>query len=377
MRYSLAGEAFQGQDSVNFIDLQAQYRALKSDIDSRIQRVLDHGQFILGPEVREMEGLLAAYTGAKHCIGCASGTDALLMALMAADIGPGDEVITSAFSFAGTAEVIVLAGATPVFVDVESDTCNIDAAAIEAKITPATRAIMPVSLYGQPSDMDEINALADKHGLLVIEDAAQSFGADYKGRKSGALSRIACTSFFPSKPLGCYGDGGAVFTDDDKIAEALRQIRVHGDAGRYEHVRIGINGRMDSIQCAVINAKMAIFGEEVERRIEIGSRYNDAFANVVPTVTQKPDRTSVFAQYTLLADDRDKLRAKLTEAGVPTAIHYPLPINEQPAYAKYDKPGATPAASTASKKVISLPMSAYLSKSDQDQVIEAVKSALR
>ena len=377
MRYSLAGEAFQGQDSVNFIDLQAQYRALKSDIDSRIQRVLDHGQFILGPEVREMEGLLAAYTGAKHCIGCASGTDALLMALMAADIGPGDEVITSAFSFAGTAEVIVLAGATPVFVDVESDTCNIDAAAIEAKITPATRAIMPVSLYGQPSDMDEINALADKHGLLVIEDAAQSFGADYKGRKSGALSRIACTSFFPSKPLGCYGDGGAVFTDDDKIAEALRQIRVHGDAGRYEHVRIGINGRMDSIQCAVINAKMAIFGEEVERRIEIGSRYNDAFANVVPTVTQKPDRTSVFAQYTLLADDRDTLRAKLTEAGVPTAIHYPLPINEQPAYAKYDKPGATPAASTASKKVISLPMSAYLSKSDQDQVIEAVKSALR
>ena len=377
MRYSLAGEAFQGHDSVNFIDLQAQYRALKSDIDSRIQRVLDHGQFILGPEVREMEGLLAAYTGAKHCIGCASGTDALLMALMAADIGPGDEVITSAFSFAGTAEVIVLAGATPVFVDVESDTCNIDAAAIEAKITPATRAIMPVSLYGQPSDMDEINALADKHGLLVIEDAAQSFGADYKGRKSGALSRIACTSFFPSKPLGCYGDGGAVFTDDDKIAEALRQIRVHGDAGRYEHVRIGINGRMDSIQCAVINAKMAIFGEEVERRIEIGSRYNDAFANVVPTVTQKPDRTSVFAQYTLLADDRDTLRAKLTEAGVPTAIHYPLPINEQPAYAKYDKPGATPAASTASKKVISLPMSAYLSKSDQDQVIEAVKSALR
>ena len=362
---------------MNFIDLQAQYRALKSDIDNRIQRVLDHGQFILGPEVREMEGLLAAYTGAKHCIGCASGTDALLMALMAADIGPGDEVITSAFSFAGTAEVIVLAGATPVFVDVESDTCNIDAAAIEAKITPATRAIMPVSLYGQPSDMDEINALADKHGLLVIEDAAQSFGADYKGRKSGALSRIACTSFFPSKPLGCYGDGGAVFTDDDKIAEALRQIRVHGDAGRYEHVRIGINGRMDSIQCAVINAKMAIFGEEVERRIEIGSRYNDAFATVVPTVTQKPDRTSVFAQYTLLADDRDTLRAKLTEAGVPTAIHYPLPINEQPAYAKYDKPGATPAASTASKKVISLPMSAYLSKSDQDQVIEAVKSALR
>ena len=377
MRYSLAGEAFQGHDNVNFIDLQAQYRALKSDIDSRIQRVLDHGQFILGPEVREMEGLLAAYTGAKHCIGCASGTDALLMALMAADIGPGDEVITSAFSFAGTAEVIVLAGATPVFVDVESDTCNIDAAAIEAKITPATRAIMPVSLYGQPSDMDEINALADKRGLLVIEDAAQSFGADYKGRKSGALSRIACTSFFPSKPLGCYGDGGAVFTDDDNLAEALRQIRVHGDAGRYDHVRIGINGRMDSIQCAVINAKMAIFGEEVERRIEIGSRYNDAFANVVPTVTQKPDRTSVFAQYTLLADDRDTLRAKLNEAGVPSAIHYPLPINEQPAYAKYDRPSATPVASALSKKVISLPMSAYLSKTDQDQVIDAVRSALR
>lgn len=377
MRYSLAGDVYQGHDTVNFIDLQAQYRALKSDIDARIQRVLDHGQFILGPEVREMEALLAAYTGAKHCVGCGSGTDALLMALMAADIGPGDEVITPAFSFAGTAEVVVLAGATPVFVDVEGDTCNIDVAAIEAKITKATKAIMPVSLYGQPSDMDEINALADRHGLLVIEDAAQSFGAEYKGAKSGALSRIACTSFFPSKPLGCYGDGGAVFTDDDGIAEALRQIRVHGDAGRYEHVRIGINGRIDSIQCAVINAKMAIFDEEVERRIEIGNRYNDAFANVMPTVTQRPDRTSVFAQYTLLADDRETLRTKLTEAGIPTAIHYPLPINEQPAYARYDKPGSTPVASALSKKVISLPMSAYLSGPDQDQVIEAVKTALR
>ncbi len=361
---------------MNFIELQTQYQSLKSEIDAGIQRVLDHGQYIMGPEVRAMEQALEAYTGARHCIAVASGTDALLMALMAAGIGAGDEVITTAFSFAGTAEVIVLAGAKPVFVDIEGDTCNIDVSKIEAKITPATRAIMPVSLYGQASDMDEINALAARHGLLVIEDAAQSFGADYRGRKSCNLSRIACTSFFPSKPLGCYGDGGAIFTDDDALADILRQIRVHGDASRYEHVRLGINGRLDSIQCAVILAKMAKFPWEVERRIEIGARYNDALANIVPVVQQRSDRTSVFAQYTIMVEERDAFRKKLSDGGVPTVVHYPLAINEQPYYRQFCCPDCTPAASAMARRVVSLPMSAYLSAADQDRVIEAVKKAV-
>jgi UDP-2-acetamido-2-deoxy-ribo-hexuluronate aminotransferase len=365
------------RNAVNFIELQAQYQSLKADIDAGIQRVLDHGHYIMGPEVRQMEQVLEAYTGARHCIAVASGTDALLMALMAAGIGQGHEVITTAFSFAGTAETIVLAGAKPVFVDIEADTCNIDVSKIEAKITPVTRAIMPVSLYGQASDMDEINALAAKHGLLVIEDAAQSFGADYRGRKSCNVSGIACTSFFPSKPLGCYGDGGAIFTDDDELAMIMRQIRVHGDASRYEHVRLGINGRLDSIQCAVILAKMPKFPWEVERRIAIGARYNDAFANVVPVVQQRGDRTSVYAQYTIMVENRDVFRKRLSDEGVPTAVHYPLAINEQPYYGQFCCPDCTPVASAAAKRVVSLPMSAYLSEADQDRVIEVVKKAVR
>lgn len=362
---------------MNFIELQTQYQLLKADIDAGIQRVLDHGQYIMGPEVRQMEEVLEAYTGAKHCIAVASGTDALLMALMAAGIGQGDEVITTAFSFAGTAETIVLAGAKPVFADIEADTCNIDVSTIEAKITPATKAIMPVSLYGQTSDMEEINTLAEKHGLLVIEDAAQSFGADYRGRKSCSVSRVACTSFFPSKPLGCYGDGGAIFTEDDELARIMREIRVHGDASRYEHVRLGINGRLDSIQCAVILAKMPKFPWEVDRRVVIGARYNDAFANVVPVVQQRGDRTSVFAQYTIMVDDRDVFRKKLADEGIPTAVHYPLAINEQPYYSRFCCPDCTPVASAAARRVVSLPMSAYLSETDQDRVIEVVKKAVR
>src|SRR5436190_4965703 len=250
---------------MEFTDLKAQYKALKREIDARIRGVLEHGQYIVGPEVRELEEKLAAYTGSKHCVTVASGTEALLIALMALDIKPGDEVVTTPFTFVATAEMIVLLGAKPVFVDVEEDTANIDASKIAAAITPRTRAIMPVSLYGQPADMDEINAVAARHRIPVIEDAAQSYGAKYKGRRSCALSAIGCTSFFPSKPLGCYGDGGAIFTDDAELVKVLREIRAHGQAGRYHHVRIGVAGRMDTLQCAVILAKLTRFEEELRR----------------------------------------------------------------------------------------------------------------
>ena len=253
--------------SIPFIDLKSQYRALQPQIQARIDRVLEHGRYIMGPEVEELEDRLAAYTGARHCITVASGTEALLISLMALGIEPGDEIITTPFTFVATAEVIVRLGARPVFVDIEADTCNINAGLIEAAITAKTRAIMPVSLYGQPADMDVLNAIAEKHDLPVIEDAAQSFGAEYKGRKSGNLSAIGCTSFFPSKPLGCYGDGGAVFTSDDALAEACREIRVHGQRKRYRHSRIGVGGRMDTMQCAIVLAKLERFNWEVERRL--------------------------------------------------------------------------------------------------------------
>lgn len=357
--------------SMQFIDLQAQYHAIKDDVDRRIHAVLDHGRFILGPEVTEMEAALAAYTGARHCVAVASGTDALLIALMAAGIGPGDEVITTPFTFVATAEMIVLAGATPVFVDIEPDTCLIDAARIEEKITPRTRAIMPVSLYGQVCDMEEINAVATRHGLLVIEDAAQSFGADYRGKKSCNLSSIACTSFFPSKPLGCYGDGGALFTDNDEIARVARQIRVHGDESRYKHVRLGIAGRMDSIQCAVILAKLPVFDAEIAARQAIAARYQDAFAGRVETIRVKQDRSSVHAQYTIFMDERGAFQEAMAAKGIPTAVHYPVPITGQPAYAHLAA-DACPASDSAAGRVVSLPMSAYLTAPDQDLVIEAV-----
>src|SRR5688572_18381583 len=279
---------------MEFTDLKAQYRALKRELDARIQRVLDHGQYILGPEVREMEEKLEAYTGARHCISVASGTEALLIALMSLDIKPGDEVITTPFTFVATGEMIVLLGAKPVFVDAEEDTANIDAAKIAAAITPRTKAIMPVSLYGQPADMDEINALAAKHGVPVIEDAAQSFGATYKGRKSCNLSTIGATSFFPSKPLGCYGDGGALFTNDDALGKAFREIRHHGQSARYQHTRIGVGGRMDTIQCAVLLAKLPRLEWEIERRIALGKRYDALLAKHVKPITVKPDRVSVY-----------------------------------------------------------------------------------
>ncbi len=357
-----------------FVDLKTQYAALKKSIDARMQKVLDHGQFIMGPEVAELEQQLAAYTGSRHCITCASGTEALLIALMALDIRPGDEVITTPFTFVATAEMIVLLGAKPVFVDVEADTCNIDASRIEAAITPRTRAILPVALYGQPADMDEINAIAARHGLAVIEDAAQSFGATYKSRKSCNLSTIGCTSFFPSKPLGCYGDGGALFTHSDALATAMREIRVHGQSGRYHHTRIGVGGRMDTLQCAVVLAKLERFEWEITRRIEIGRGYDALLSERVPELNHikvRPDRTSVYAQYTLMTPRRDRLQDALKRHGIPTAIHYPAPLHKQPAYAIHAGQ-AMPVSESVATQVISLPIYPDLPAQIQQQIADAV-----
>jgi UDP-2-acetamido-2-deoxy-ribo-hexuluronate aminotransferase len=366
---------------MDFIDLKTQYRALKNSIDSHIQAVLDHGQYIMGPEMLALEGQLANYVGAKHCISVASGTDALLISLMALGIGPGDEVVTTPFTFVATAEVIVLVGAKPVFVDVESDTCNIDVALLEAAITPRTKAIMPVSLYGQPADMDEINSIASRHGnICVIEDAAQSFGATYRSARSGHLSRIGCTSFFPSKPLGCYGDGGAIFTDDDLLAKACEEIRVHGQSARYHHTRIGVAGRMDTIQCAVLLAKMARFDWEVQQRIDLGARYAErirASGSRAQLLRVKADRTSVWAQYTVLVDDREGVQARMKGLGVPTAVHYPKSLHQQPAYQDLVQPGTFPVSEYLQRQVISLPMSADLSAAQMDQVVGALAQATK
>jgi UDP-2-acetamido-2-deoxy-ribo-hexuluronate aminotransferase len=363
---------------MEFIDLKSQYAALKAAIDGRIQRVLDHGQFIMGPEVRELEERLEAYTGARHCITVSSGTEALLISLMALGVKAGDEVITSPFTFVATAEVIALLGAIPVFVDVESDTCNIDPSRIEAAITSRTRAIMPVSLYGQPADMDEINAIAARCGNLpVIEDAAQSFGASYKGRKSCNLSTVGCTSFFPSKPLGCYGDGGAIFTSDDALARAMREIRVHGQERRYYHTRVGVGGRMDTLQCAVVLAKLDRFDWEVARRATLGLRYGELLGGRVATTALRSDRTSVFAQYTVLVDERDEVQKRLAAEGVPTAVHYPVPLHKQPAFVDRCRiQGSLANADMLAQRVMSLPMSADLGETEQDAVVRSLLAAL-
>lgn len=366
-------------NKIQFIDLKSQYQALKPRIQERINQVLEHGQYIMGPEVAELEQKLAAYTGAKHCITVASGTEALLISLMALGVGPGDEVITTPFTFVATAEVIVLLGATPVFVDIESDTCNIDANLIEAAITSKTKAIMPVSLYGQPADMDEINAIAARHGNIpVIEDAAQSFGAEYKGRKSCNLSTIGCTSFFPSKPLGCYGDGGAIFSSDDEFAQACREIRVHGQSKRYVHTRIGVGGRMDTLQCAIVLAKLERFDWEIAQRLEIGARYNRMLDEIgFPRVVQRTDRTSVFGQFTVFCEDRALAQTVLQEAGIPTAVHYPVPLNEQPAYKYLCCPDSTPLARQAARRVMSLPMSPDLTSQNMDRILTTLQSCQR
>ncbi len=362
---------------MQFIDLKAQYSRLKSDIDSRIQAVLDHGRYILGPEVAELETRLAERTGSKHCIGCASGTDALLLAMMALEIGPGDEVITSPFTFFATGEMIALLGAVPVFVDIDPETYNIDPSKIEAAITPRTKAIMPVSLYGQCADFDPINVIAAKHGLAVIEDAAQSFGGTYKGRESGSLSTIGCTSFFPSKPLGCYGDGGALFTNDDNLVDRMQLLRNHGQDRRYHHVAIGINGRLDTIQAAVLLAKLDVFDSELEARQRAAAAYQEQLKDVVQTPVVREGYTSPYAQYTIEVDERDAVQQALQQAGIPTAVHYPVPLHLQPIFASMHLgEGAFPHSEQAGKRVLSLPMHPYLEAGQIDQVAKAVRQAI-
>lgn len=369
--------------SVPFIDLKTQYKALKNSIDMRIQKVLESGAYIGGPEVIELEKKLAQHTGTKHCLAVASGTDALLIPMMALGIGPGDEVITTAFSFIATAETIVLAGANPVFIDIDRQTFNIDTKKIEAAITSKTKAIMPVSLYGQAVDLDEINTIAKKHNLFVIEDTAQSYGAKYKNKKSGACTTAAGTSFYPAKPLGCYGDGGAIFTNDDKLAIAMKEIREHGSEKRYYHTRLGVNGRLDTIQCAILLAKMERYDWEVEERNRVANRYSEAFKGLESIDSQfsipliKPENISVWAQYTLTITNRELFQKKMTELQVPTAVHYPLTMPDQPWYKANTKNIHDISASRwAANHVVSLPMYPDMDDKTQDIVIDAVKKSV-
>lgn len=361
---------------MEFIDLKSQYQRLKPQIDAAIQRVLDHGQYILGPEVAELEEKLVDYTGAKYCITVANGTDALQIALMALGVGPGDEVITPGFTYIATAETVALLGAKPVYVDIDARTYNLDPALLEAAITPRTKAIIPVSLYGQCADFDAINTIAARHGIPVIEDAAQSFGASYKGRKSCNLSTIACTSFFPSKPLGCYGDGGALFTSDDELAKIIRQIARHGQDRRYHHVRVGVNSRLDTIQAAVLLPKLAILDEEMAQRQEVAARYsrllNEAGVSATPYV--EPHNVSAWAQYTVRVPSREVVQKRLADADVPTAVHYPIPLNKQPAVS--DASVRLPVGDEISQVVLSLPMHPELAPSDQDGIVAALRSAV-
>ena len=454
---------------MQFVDLKTQYTNISGKINRRIQAVLDHGRYIMGPEVAELEGKLAEYAGVKHAVGVSSGTDALVIAMMALGIGQGDEVITTPFTFIATAETIALLGAKPVFVDIDPETYNINPGLIEAAVTEKTRAIMPVSLYGQCADFDAINAIAEKRGISVIEDGAQSFGATYKGRRSCSLSTIGATSFFPSKPLGCYGDGGACLTNDDALAEQMRRIRAHGqqrryrhtvlglngrldtiqaavaekrgisviedgaqsfgatykgrrscslstigatsffpskplgcygDGGacltnddalaeqmrrirahgqqrRYRHTVLGLNGRLDTIQAAIVLEKLALFPEEVTARGRIGARYTKLLRDYVATPSVANGCGHVYAQYTIKVDNRQGVQEKLKERSIPTAVHYPAPLHLQPVFEYLGLgEGSYPQAESASNKVMSLPMSPYLAEKDQDAVIEAVKSAV-
>lgn len=357
---------------MEFIDLKSQYQRLKHDIDARIQRVLDHGQYILGPEVAELEERLAAYCGAKHCITVANGTDALQIAQMALGIGPGDEVITPGFTYIATAETVALLRAKPVYVDIDPRTYNLDPALLEAAITPRTKAIIPVSLYGQCADYDAINAIAERHGIPVIEDAAQSFGASYKGRKSCNLTTIACTSFFPSKPLGCYGDGGAIFTNDDELAKVMRQIARHGQDRRYHHIRVGVNSRLDTIQAAVLLSKLQVLDEEILLRQQQAQRYTQLLkqSEALTTPFVEDFNISAWAQYTVRSSDRDQVIQRLAARKVPTAIHYPIPLNKQPAVR--DEHCKLPIGDHIAETVFSLPMSPFMPTEDVEFVCSAL-----
>jgi UDP-2-acetamido-2-deoxy-ribo-hexuluronate aminotransferase len=356
---------------MNFIDLKAQQGLIRKNIDSNIKKVLDHGQYIMGPEVFELEEKLAHYVGVKHCIGVSSGTDALLISMMALGIGPGDEVITSPFTFVSTAEMIVLLGAKPIYVDIDEETYNINPSELENAITTRTRLILSVSLFGQCSDMNNINAIAKKSGLPVIEDGAQSFGAMYNGKMSCGLTTIGCTSFFPSKPLGCYGDGGAIFTNDDNLAKSLREIRTHGQEKRYHHSLIGINGRLDTIQAAILLAKIEIFPQEVLMRNNIGNQYTKLICDRCPVI--KPPsvlsgNTHIYSQYSILVEDRDKLSKELLKIGIPTAIHYPIPIHRQIAFQTSEF--NLPIAEYVSDRILSLPMHPYLQPDNQERIVD-------
>ena len=360
---------------MQFIDLKSQQVRIREDIEARIQKVLDHGQYILGPEIKEMEEMLASYVGVKHCVGASSGTDTLLIALLALGIGPGDEVITVPYTWISTAEMIALVGAKPVFVDIEESTMNMNASLLESAITDKTKAIMPVGIYGQTSDMKEICGIAERHGSIpIIEDAAQSFGATHHDKKSCALSEIGSTSFFPSKPLGCYGDGGALFTDDDEIAEIMRQIRVHGQMKKHHHPRLGINGRLDSIQAAIVMAKMAIFDEEILKRQAVAEAYKarlDRDDITLPEVA--PHNTSVYAQYTILCEDRDSVQIALKKAEIPAVPYYAVPLHLQPVFNDLGHAkGDFPVTELVSDRCLSLPMNPYLTEEEIDRVCQAV-----
>lgn len=357
---------------MQFIDLMAQQVRIKDKIDTAIQTVLKHGAYILGPEVAELELKLAEFTGAKHCISVANGTDALQIAQMAFGIGPGDEVITPGFTYIATAETVALLGAKPVYVDVCPKTYNLDPVKLEAAITPNTKAIIPVSLYGQCADYDAINAIAAKYNIPVIEDAAQSFGASYKGKRSCNLTTVACTSFFPTKPLGCYGDGGAIFTNDDELAKVMRQIARHGQERRYHHIRVGVNSRLDTLQAAILLPKLEIFSEELELRNQVANMYtrllNDLGVFTTPFVEEH--NVSSWAQYTIRVKNRDDVQKKLQEAGIPTAVHYPIPLNKQPAVA--DSHILLPIGDEIAEDVMSLPMNPYFSEQDLQRVVRAL-----
>jgi UDP-2-acetamido-2-deoxy-ribo-hexuluronate aminotransferase len=362
---------------MDFIDLKTQYQRYKPDIDRRIQAVLDHGQYILGPEMVELEIALARYVGVKRCLTVASGTDSLEIALRALGIGPGDEVITVPFTWISSAEVILLVGARPVFVDIEPATYNLDVAALEAAITPRTKAILPVSLFGQMPDYNRINAIAARHGVTVIEDGAQSFGATQNGRKSCGVTTVSSTSFYPAKPLGCYGDGGAIFTSDDTLADKMRAIRTHGGIVRHEHTLVGMNGRFDTLQAAVLLAKLPHFEWEIAERQRLGDRYSEMLRWLCVTPAVAPGNTHVYAQYTVRLTERDVMAAKLKAAGIPTAVFYPKCLHEQPVFATLGYGwGAFPVAEKASREVLSLPMHPFLGDAAQDQIVQALKVAM-
>ncbi len=362
---------------MQFIDLKKQYQYIKEDVLKEINEVLDSGQYIMGNKVNELESVLATYIGARHCIAVADGSKALLIALMALGIGSDDEVIVPSFTFIATGSMAALLGAKPVFVDIDPDTYNIDPLLIEAAITSKTKAIIPVGLFGQCANIEAVNKIAEKHGLTVIEDAAQSFGASINGKRSGSMTRIACTSFFPSKPLGCYGDGGACFTNDAKLDEKIRQIRIHGQSARYHHKVLGVNGRIDTLQAGILLAKMRIFDKEVALREKIGARYTELLKDsdcITPLIA--PGNKHVYAQYSLVVKNRDDFIAKLHAKDIPTAIHYPIPLHLQPALQQYYDGQPLPHSERIAKSIVSLPMHPYLDEATQDLIVAAVRQSV-